>query len=213
MKAALFDLDGTLINSLADIAWAMNLALREHGLREYPEKDYRYFVGSGVYVLTSRVIGERTDLEEKVRKTYMANYAAHSLDRTAPYPGIENMLRDLKRQGVKLCVFSNKPDPDTQHIVRHFFGGDLFDAVQGQISGIPIKPDPAGALQLAQKLDVKPAEMLYAGDSGVDMQCAVRAGMQACGVLWGFRDEPELRENGARFLLHDPAELTDVIKL
>ena len=204
MKAALFDLDGTLINSLADIAWAMNLALREHGLREYPEKDYRYFVGSGVYVLTSRVIGERTDLEEKVRKTYMANYAAHSLDRTAPYPGIENMLRDLKRQGVKLCVFSNKPDPDTQHIVRHFFGGDLFDAVQGQISGIPIKPDPAGALQLAQKLDVEPAEMLYAGDSGVDMQCAVRAGMQACGVLWGFRDEPELRENGARSNLRFP---------
>ena len=212
MKAALFDLDGTLINSLADIAWAMNLALREHGLREYPEKDYRYFVGSGVYVLTSRVIGERTDLEEKVRKTYMANYAAHSLDRTAPYPGIENMLRDLKRQGVKLCVFSNKPDPDTQHIVRHFFGGDLFDAVQGQISGIPIKPDPAGALAIATEMGVSPAECWYLGDTAVDINTCHAAGMELIAVSWGFRSTEELIAAGAERIVDTPFQALSVIR-
>ena len=206
-RAVLFDLDGTLTNTLEDIAFAMNRALRMHGLPEHPVEKYRYLVGSGAKKLAQRAVGERADLAESVLQTYQAYYQEHNLDKTAPYAGITEMLAELQRRGVKLCVFSNKPHADTCRVVAHFFPGVAFAAVRGQMEGVPVKPDPAGALALAEQLGVAPADFLYLGDTDVDMLCARNAGMQPVGVTWGFRDEEELRAAGAQRLIHHPMEL------
>lgn len=206
-RAVLFDLDGTLTNTLEDIAFAMNRALRLHGLMEHPVEKYRYLVGSGARTLARRAVGERADLAESVLQTYQAYYQEHNLDKTAPYAGITEMLAELQRRGVKLCVFSNKPHADTCRVVAHFFPEIAFAAVRGQMEGVPVKPDPAGALALAEQLGVAPADFLYLGDTDVDMLCARNAGMQPVGVTWGFRDEEELRAAGAQRLIHHPMEL------
>ena len=207
MKAVLFDLDGTLVNTLDDLAYAMNYALSFHGLPTHPVDDYRYFVGNGIHILTERACADRKDMKERVEKTYAAYYSAHWNVYSKPYPNIIETLKCLKEQKIKLCVFSNKPHADTVHVIQYFFGKEIFDAVQGQTEDMPIKPDPAGAKRLAKHLDVAEDQMLYVGDSGVDMQCAKRAGMHATGALWGFRDREELLSNGAEILLQQPLEL------
>lgn len=206
-QAVLFDLDGTLTNTLEDIAFAMNRALRIHGLPEHPVEKYRYLVGSGARMLAKRAVGERDDVLENVLQTYQAYYQEHNLDRTAPYDGVTEMLQALQARGVKLCVFSNKPHADTCRVVEHFFPGIDFAAVRGQMEGVPVKPDPAGALAMAEALGVAPADFLYLGDTDVDMICARNAGMHPVGVTWGFRDEEELRSAGAERLIHHPMDL------
>lgn len=203
----MFDLDGTLTNTLEDIAFAMNRALRIHGLPEHPVEKYRYLVGSGARMLAKRAVGERDDVLENVLQTYQAYYQEHNLDRTAPYDGVTEMLQALQARGVKLCVFSNKPHADTCRVVEHFFPGIDFAAVRGQMEGVPVKPDPAGALAMAEALGVAPADFLYLGDTDVDMICARNAGMHPVGVTWGFRDEEELRSAGAERLIHHPMDL------
>lgn len=206
-QAVLFDLDGTLTNTLEDIAFAMNRALRIHGLPEHPVEKYRYLVGSGARVLAKRAVGEQAELVEGVLETYQAYYQEHNLDRTAPYDGVTEMLQALQARGVKLCVFSNKPHADTCRVVEHFFPGIDFAAVRGQMEGVPVKPDPAGALAMAEALGTAPADFLYLGDTDVDMICARNAGMHPVGVTWGFRDEEELRSAGAERLIHHPMDL------
>ena len=206
-QAVLFDLDGTLTNTLEDIAFAMNRALRIHGLPEHPVEKYRYLVGSGARMLAKRAVGQRDDVMESVLQTYQAYYQEHNLDRTAPYEGVTELLEALQKRGVKLCVFSNKPHADTCRVVEHFFPGIAFAAVRGQMEGVPVKPDPAGALAMAEALGVAPADFLYLGDTDVDMICARNAGMRPVGVTWGFRDEEELRAAGAERLIHHPMDL------
>ena len=208
-KAILFDLDGTLADTLADIAFAMNRALRLHGLAEWPVGDYRYLVGNGAKVLSERAVRDRADLAEIVRADYQAWYERHDLDRSRPYEGMPEALAVLGARGVRLCVLSNKPDADTRRVVTHLFPDARFEVIRGQLPGVPTKPDPAAALAIAAEMGLRPADFLYLGDTAVDMTCARRAGMTPVGALWGFRTAEELAESGAVRLLSRPGELTD----
>ena len=206
-QAVLFDLDGTLTNTLEDIAFAMNRALRLHGLPEYPVDAYRYLVGNGAKVLAQRAVGEHQEMAETVQQTYQAYYQEHSLVRTGPYDGIPELLEELQRRGVKLCVFSNKPDEDACRVVEYVFPQVDFAVVRGQMEGVPVKPDPAGALAAAKAAGVEPEEFLYLGDTDVDMRCARNAGMHPIGVTWGFRTAEELLAAGAERLIYHPLVL------
>lgn len=205
-RAVLFDLDGTLTNTLEDIAFAMNRALRLNGLPEHPVNAYRYFVGDGVHMLVRRAIGERQEMEDAVFHTYQDYYKEHNLDRTRPYDGVPEMLAALQEKGLKLCVFSNKPDADTRRVVAHFFPQVNFVVVRGQVEGVPVKPDPAGALAVAAECGIAPENFLYLGDTDVDMLCAQRAGMHPVGVTWGFRTAEELEKAGAERLIDHPTK-------
>ena len=208
VKAALFDLDGTLTNTLSDIANAMNRSLRLHDLPEFPVNDYRYLVGDGIRKLAERACRGRRELEDSVRQTYQAYYRDHAQEQTAPYDGVEAMLAELERLGIRLAVFSNKPHADTCAVVEHYFPDVAFDVVRGQMEGTPVKPDPAGALEIAEAMGLRPEEFVYLGDTATDMRCAVNAGMRPIGVLWGFRTAEELLESGAQALIEHPSQLT-----
>lgn len=212
-KAILFDLDGTLTDTLADIAAAMNRALRLHGLPEWPVEAYRYLVGNGAKVLSERCVRDRQELAPAVRQTYQAYYQTHNLVETRPYDGVPDMLAALHDRGLTLAVLSNKPDADTKAVVRHFFPDVPFAVVRGQVEGVPVKPDPAGALAVAQDLATAPGEFLYLGDTSVDMSCALAAGMHPIGALWGFRTEDELRDSGAEFVAKSPMDVLNFIQM
>lgn len=213
MKAALFDLDGTLTDTLRDIADAMNRALRLHGLPEWPVDAYRTLVGDGARVLAQRAVRDRQELALRVQAEYQAYYERHNLVMSKPYDGIPEMLHALQSAGLKLAVFSNKPDADTRNVVSHFFPDIRWTAVRGQVEDIPVKPDPAGALLVARALDVSPADILYLGDTGTDMRCAVSAGMLPVGALWGFRTREELLTCGARHIAADPGQVVRLADL
>ena len=206
-EAVLFDLDGTLTDTLADIAAAMNRALRLHDLPEWPVEAYRYLVGNGAKVLSERCVRERQELAPAVRQTYQAYYQTHNLVCTQPYDGVPQMLRALAEKGIALAVLSNKPDADTKNVVRHFFPEVPFRVVRGQMEGVPVKPDPAGAVAVAAEMGIAPGNFLYLGDTAVDMRCALAAGMHPVGALWGFRTAQELQESGAEALVQHPSEL------
>ncbi|MDO4484151.1 MAG: HAD family hydrolase [Clostridia bacterium] len=207
IKAILFDLDGTLNNTLLDIANAMNRALRLHGLPEYEVDAYRYMVGDGVYTLAKRAVGEHQELADAVRREYQSWYQDHTQVTTRPYEGIPEMLQQLMTTGLKLCVFSNKPHNDTVNVIHHYFPQVSFDVIRGQVDGVPVKPAPDGTLIAAREMGIAPENFLYLGDTSTDMRCAAAAGMHPVGVTWGFREEQELRESGAEFIIHHPHEL------
>lgn len=213
IKAVLFDLDGTLTYTLQDIADAMNRALRLHGLPEWTLDEYRYLVGDGAVTLSKRAVRDRQELAESVRKEYQAYYETHTRVTSRPYEGIPEMLQGLAARGLKLAVFSNKPDADTKNVVSYYFPDIPWHVVRGQVEGIPVKPDPMGALLAAEALEAQPEEILYLGDTATDMRCAVQAGMRPVGVLWGFREKAELLESGAQHLLAHPAEIFSLPEL
>lgn len=213
IRAFLFDLDGTLTNTLQDIADAMNRSLRLHGLPGWPLDAYRYLVGDGAKKLAERAVSEHQELAVSVQQTYQEYYQTHSLVTTKPYEDIPELLHALQDRGIRLAVFSNKPDADTKKVVAHFFPDIQWAAVRGQVEGVPVKPDPAGALAVAGCLGAAPEEILYAGDTATDMQCAIAAGMQPAGVLWGFRTAEELTANGARYLAAQPMDLLTLADL
>jgi len=213
IRAVLFDLDGTLTNTLEDIADAMNRSLRLHDLPEWPLDAYRYLVGDGAKKLAERAVRERQDLALSVQREYQAYYQEHTRVKTQPYDGVPEMLRALQDKGLKLAVFSNKPDADTKSVVAHFFPDIPWAAVRGQVEGVPVKPAPAGAFAVAEALGVPPAEFLYLGDTATDMHCAVNAGMIPIGALWGFRTAEELQSSGARKLLHHPMDILPCLEL
>lgn len=214
MKTVIFDLDGTLLNTLDDLAAATNLALQNHGLPALPVDAYRLLVGAGARNLLRRAAsaaGLKAAADESMIdslvKDFSAAYQQGWADKTRPYPGVQDMLDRLLAAGSRLAVLSNKPDAFTQLIVRHFFPDGPFSLVSGMRDGWPAKPDPSLALELCGQLGALPSETALVGDSDSDMQTAVRGGLTPVGVLWGFRDAEELMQNGACRLFADPAGL------
>jgi phosphoglycolate phosphatase len=209
-RAALFDLDGTLADTLTDIAGAMNDALAALGLPGHDLDAYRRFVGEGVEQLVRRALpGDRPELQPALSERYLARYADVLLDHSAPYPGVPELLDELGRRGVALAVLSNKPDAATRRMVTALFGPARFAAVTGRRPDVPRKPDPAAALALAARLGVPPGDCAFVGDTAIDMKTAHAAGMLPVGVAWGFRPE-ELVPAGASFVAARPAELLSV---
>ncbi len=212
VRAILFDLDGTLLNTLEDIADSMNRALLENGLPVHALDAYKYFVGDGVKTLAMRATGFREKIAPKVLSAYQAYYSVGCENKTRPYEGVSEMLQKIISMGLKLCIFSNKPHRDTLYVTARYFPSIKFDAIRGQMEGVPVKPDPTGALEIARQLDIAPTDFMYVGDTGVDMTCANAASMTPVGVLWGFRKREELLENNARHIIAAPLELLDLIK-
>ncbi len=213
IKAVLFDLDGTLTNTLEDISTAMNRALALHNLPGWETQEYCYLVGNGARILAQRAVREHQELAEAVLADYQAYYEKHALDKTRPYEGIPELLHALAERNLKLVVLSNKPDADTKNVIHHFFPDVPWSCVRGQVEGVPVKPDRAGALLAAEEIGVAPADFLYLGDTKVDMTCARNAGMKPVGVLWGFRTAQELLDNGAQVLIAKPMELLEKFNL
>jgi phosphoglycolate phosphatase len=213
-RAVLFDLDGTLLDTLDDLADSTNLALRQLGLPPHPVESYKYFVGDGIDNLARRAAPEdrrdRATLDECVKLT-RENYSARWAEKTRPYDGIPDLLEALTERGIPMAVFSNKPDEFTQLCVARLLPDWRFDTVLGAVPTRPKKPDPAGALQIAKRLQLDPAAMVYLGDTDTDMQTAVAAGMFPVGALWGFRTAEELRGNGARVLIERPGDLLRIL--
>jgi len=210
MKAFIFDLDGTLIDSLADIAEAVNRALEERGFPRRPLELFPRFIGEGVHKLVERAVPPDAlpviDIPAMIAD-YQRHYAGTWRDKTRPYEGIAEAIGTLRAGGMKTAVLSNKPDHFTRLCCDHFFAHGSFNAVRGAREGVPRKPHPQAGLELAEELGVSPDECVYIGDSGLDMEFAVNTGMFPLGVLWGFRDEAELRANGAARLAKNPEEL------
>jgi len=213
-QAAIFDLDGTLLDTLSDIADAMNAALERMGFPGHETTAYRYLTGDGVRALAGRSLPEQTKDEATVAACileFRSRYADRWGTKTLPYPGITGLLTELAQRRVKLSVLSNKLDEFTRRAVRDFLPGFDFSFIIGAKPDLPPKPDPAGAIFIARGLRIPPAHIVYLGDTGVDMKTAVRAGMFPVGALWGFRDDKELREHGAKAVIGSPRELLGFI--
>jgi phosphoglycolate phosphatase len=209
-RAVLFDLDGTLLDTLDDLADSANLALRRLGLPEHSVEAYKHFVGGGIDNLVRRAVPEdRHDpatLAECLNLT-REHYAARWAEKTRPYAGIPEMLDALTMRGIRMAVFSNKPHEFALLCVERLLAGWHFEVVLGAGATLPKKPDPAGAQRIAERFQMEPAEIVYLGDTDTDMQTAVAAGMFPVGVLWGFRDAEELLANGASVLIEQPLQL------
>lgn len=211
----IFDLDGTLLDTIEDLAAAMNVALAACGLPARPEvAEHKRYVGDGVarYVLRAVPEAARGDAEllARVTRQYRAAYAAGWRNRTRPYDGIPGLLDELARRSVRCAVLSNKPDDTTRLTAEEFLGAGRFEVIRGAMDGVPLKPDPSAALAIAEEMGIAPRQFAYVGDTATDMQTATAAGMFAVGALWGFRGEAELRAAGAEALAAGPA---DVLKL
>jgi len=211
--AVIFDLDGTLFDSLLDLSEAMNQVLRERGLPIHPPDSYRYFVGDGMEKLVIRALPGKARHDRATVAhclTRMRTIYSQSWDRNSKlYPGIAALLDGLTARNLALAIFSNKPQELTTAIQNKFLATWPFHSVQGAGSGYPLKPDPAGAVAIARKLSLPPGEILYLGDTAVDMRTAQSAGMYSIGCLWGFRGKNELQEGGAQLLLNRPQELLE----
>ena len=207
-RAVLFDLDGTLADSLADLANATNAALQAVGCPPHPPARYRIMVGDGARTLCIRAVpADRPDLVDEVRRRMRDHYAAHCFDETRLYPGILELVRALADRGCQLAVLSNKPDDFTNQMIAHYFQPNPFQIVRGHRADTPLKPDPTSALAIARELKIPPADWLYLGDTNTDMQTAQAAGMVPVGVLWGFRERAELLASGAAEIIAKPADL------
>lgn len=210
--AVLFDLDGTLADTLDDIADAVNHALALHGLPIHPREKYRLLVGEGVDRLVERALpADRRDLHDPLLAAIRDHYIEHMLDKTVPYEGVPEMLDALAARGIAMAVLSNKPSVATERIVDELFGRWSFAAVVGQTPDVPHKPDPGSALDIARRVGVPPERCLYLGDTSTDMETAVAAGMYPVGALWGFRDRDELVAHGARAVIERPHDLVPLL--
>lgn len=207
-KAILFDLDGTLTDTLADLAAATNEALQKNGSPVYPLDAYRHMVGSGARVLIRRALGEKAEetAVDRVLADFLLIYDRDCLKCTAPYEGIPAVIDWFAGRSIPMAVVTNKPEKQAIRIVEHCFGSP-FAAVCGGRPGRPIKPDPTAALEVLRDLDIAPADAWFVGDSDVDMLTAHHAGMTAVGAAWGFRGEEELREAGADDIARLPLDL------
>ncbi len=209
-RAVVFDLDGTLLDSLADIATSANAVLERLGLPTYSTQDYRRFIGEGVASLFRRALPASHRGEEWVERCvegFREIYGRTWNVQTRPYDGIAELLDELTGRGVSLAILSNKPDEFTRLCAAEYFGRWPFRATVGQREGIPRKPDPAGALEIARQLELPPDAFLYVGDTATDMETARRSGMRPIGVAWGFRPVDELWSAGAAAVIERPGQL------
>ena len=209
----LFDLDGTLLDTLTDLAGSVNHALRSNGLSERSAREVRAFLGNGIRDLVQQSVGTNCPLAlfEAVFEDFRAHYRLHSLDATAPYAGIMPLLDQLQGLGVRMGIISNKVDEAVQGLHARFFGQAIELAV-GERAGIPKKPAPDAVLHAMQALKADPATTLYVGDSEVDFATAQAAGIDCALVLWGFRDDEQLRPLGATHYVEQPAELLKIVE-
>lgn len=211
-RAAVFDLDGTLLNTLADLADSGNELLASYGMAPHPEPAFRYFVGNGSRKLMESILpGKSPEQIDEALARYKAIYEKHLTAKTTPYAGIAETLSALKVRGVRMAVCTNKHISAAEALIRKYFPADTFDTFEGDRPGVPRKPDPAHVRIVLEKMGIRPEETVYLGDSGVDMQTAVNAGALPVGVLWGFREKDELMENGAQILLSKPSELLEKV--
>lgn len=211
-RAVLFDLDGTLLDTLDDLADAMNASLAQFGAPPHPVAAYRKFVGDGIHHAARRALpADRRDEAtiEAVVAVMRVEYHQRQAAKTRPYPGIPELLDELTRRGVPRCVFSNKPDAATQQVVAQLLGRWSFSPIRGARDDTPLKPAPDGAVAVAAELGLPPSAVLYLGDTNTDMQCAVAAGMIPVGAAWGFRDADELLSAGACAVINTPREMLD----
>lgn len=205
----IFDMDGTLLDTLADLADACNEVLIRHNFPSHPLPAYKGFVGDGLHTLIKRITPAGTSDMVLQQCTALFNeiYRQNWNRKSCPYDGINAMLSALKKQGILLAILSNKPHEFTTLFVDHYFPEGLFRIVYGQRTGFPKKPDPTVALKITERLGTRSQDTVFVGDSGVDMQTAKAAGMTAAGVSWGFRSVQELTDNNADIIVHHPLEL------
>ena len=213
-SAVIFDLDGTILDTLQDLGDAVNRVLAERGFPTHPMDAYRYFVGDGSAVLVERAVPERVRGTEGYREclaAFMADYDQSWKVKTRLYDGVPEMLDALTARGIDMAILSNKSHHFTVTCVQELLPKWRFKAVFGLRDDVPRKPDPAGALEIANLLGTEPDRIIYLGDTAIDMQTAVSAGMFPVGALWGFRTRKELEENGAAALIHHPEELLRLV--
>jgi phosphoglycolate phosphatase len=218
MKSLLiFDLDGTLLDTIADMAESSNYALTKCGFPTHEISAYRFFIGNGINKLFERILPEGEKNTENIlelRKYFLEHYEIHNSELTVPYAGIPELLLKLQSAGIMIAVASNKYHKATEKLVKHFFPEIQFIAVFGQREGIAVKPDPTIVQDILAKAKVKKTEeVLYIGDSGVDMQTAQNAGVEACGVTWGFRPRAELLELSPKYIVDKAEEISRIINL
>lgn len=208
----IFDLDGTLLDTLQDLAAAVNYALRKNGLQEHSIEDIRRFVGNGVKKLIERAVpaGTEVSIYNNVFSDFRAYYMEHSLDSTKPYEGIRELLQGLKKRGCRMAVVSNKMMAATQELVTHFFPEIEVAMGENEAAGIQKKPSPDMVLEALKCLGVEAQTAVYVGDSDVDVETAKNAGVPCISVLWGFRDKAFLQKHGATTFIEHPKELLDL---
>jgi len=211
----IFDLDGTLIDSLGDLADSMNATLASMGFPTHPQEPYRRFVGDGMVTFARRALPadavEEVTVDEAVRRMRQ-EYARRWTDTTRPYPGVSELLAGLEKRGLKTVVLSNKPDSATRELVKALLGGHRFQRVLGARPEVPLKPDPTAALEICRALGVLPPMTLFLGDTDIDVETGRRAGMVTVGVTWGFRDADELRDAGAHHIIDHPLDLLELLR-
>lgn len=211
-KLVIFDLDGTLLNTIADLGEACNYALRQLGYSEHALSTYNYMVGNGVRKLVERAEPDADpETVERLLAIFREYYDQHSTDNTGPYPGIPELLRTLTDNGVAVAVASNKYQSAVEHIIAHFFPDIPFAVVAGQVDMRPVKPDPSIVFAILNEHPTPKAEVLYVGDSGVDMETARRACVESVGVSWGFRPVSELRKTYADHIVTNPSEILEIV--
>lgn len=212
-KAVIFDLDGTILDTLDDLADSVNFALQKHGLPVRENAEIRSFLGNGMVNLVKLSAGDKAENIERILADFKEYYAKHSADKTKPYDGVLETISALKEQGVKTAVLSNKGDFAVQPLVKRYFGG-LIERAQGEneAAGVLRKPNPDGVYKIMKELGVTEKETVFVGDSEVDILTAKNAGVDCVAVTWGFRDEKDLIENGAEKLISKPSELLDFFK-
>ncbi len=221
-KLCIFDLDGTILDTVGSIAYYGNLALEQNGIAPIERDEYRFLAGDGARVLVHRMLHRRGcdggETFERVFRDYNEAYNEHPTYLTRIFDGLREALNRMKAHGVRMTVFSNKPDYAVQEVTRALWGEDYFECVIGQREGVPLKPDPTVVFEILEKTGVSPADCVYIGDTSTDMRTGRNAGLFTVGVLWGFRDIEELLSTGADAVARTPEELytlvmEDVVKL
>lgn len=213
-RLVIFDLDGTLLNTIADLANSTNHALNQLGYPTHEPEEYNFMVGNGINKLFERALPEGEKTEEnvlRVRREFIPYYDQHNADESRPYPGIPELLETLQAKGIQLAVASNKYQAATEKLIAHYFPNIKFIAVFGQRDGVNVKPDPTIVEDILRISGTPKQEVLYVGDSGVDMQTARNAGVTACGVTWGFRPLAELESFNPRYIIEVPQLISDLI--
>lgn len=214
IKAVLFDLDGTLADSLTDLADAVNQALKKNGYPVHPTESFKYFAGDGIPKMIERALplDKRTQADiDVIKEIFSPYYSLHYADNTYAYAGMPELVNTLKTRGYIVAVVTNKAQDMADIVVKSLYG-DVFDLIFGKRDSIPAKPDPTAALMAMKELGVKPDECVFIGDSGMDVATAVNSGAVPVGELWGFRGEEELIQNGARYIIRKPSELLQIIE-